>query len=106
MMNIDSKRFRALDGYFQNFYKCLLKQWLEIDWCNKENTTRNSSQSIWNNAFLKYRNIVLYYKRWNMNDIICVSHIFANGTLVSCDVIARKLEYNAMANTIENMFPE
>ena len=91
----------------------VLQKWADSPFYNDEHNVSNSTQVIWNNNLMKYRNTVLHIRRWINHDIILISDIVdeVGHIHVSYNKVTEKLrdsaitrfEYNIVYNAFNNL---
>ena len=109
--NIPYKQMRGCDIYQPYFCKMVLQKWADSPFYNDEHNVSNSTQVIWNNNLMKYRNTVLHIRRWINHDIILISDIVDEVGHISYSKVTEKLrdsaiarfEYNIVYNAFNNL---
>ena len=110
--NIEIKEILGLNLINSNFWKSILKTWIEFN-VNENNIEgmlpecKREEQPLWNNCNLRYKGKVLFYQKWVSAGVYKLGHMFNdNGTFMSLAEIsslvgpspARHFEYYALLN--------
>ena len=111
--NVNSKQFKGINLVRNDFWKAVLKSWLDnLKELNEHisNNTEFKSQILWNNTHLVHRNNTLFFKDWIEAGITKISDMEINGNIETLDNIYRKVgykpsrifEYGAIITAITN----
>ena len=109
--NTHFDKLRGLDKTLPYFCMQLLKIWTKELFRNDELTCENSTQLIWNNNLITYKNSVIYIKRWINCGIVYVSEIINENGQIDYGKITRKIpdspltrfELNIVTNAFRNI---
>ena len=94
--NVDSKQFKGINLVKNQFWKSVLKCWLDnIKELNIDRSyhTEHKCQCLWNNTYITYRNKTLFFKDWVNAGITLVDDLMLNGNMKTIEKINELVGY-------------